>query len=67
MNDPLSGVIWGSYQMNTWPAAQLSVGPLGGVLISKELYRSAPTARQLSTPMVYVMKIRPGETRSLID
>ena len=31
VNDQLSGVTEGSSQMNTWPAAQMSPGPLGGV------------------------------------
>ena len=30
MIDQLSGVTEGSSQMNTWPAAQMSPGPLGG-------------------------------------
>ena len=32
MIDQLSGVTEGSSQMNTWPAAQMSPGPLGGSL-----------------------------------
>ena len=31
VNDQLSGVTEGSSQMNTWSAAQMSPGPLGGV------------------------------------
>ena len=31
MNDQVSGLTKGLTQMNTWPAAQMSPGPLGGV------------------------------------
>ena len=31
VNDQLNGLTEGSSQMNTWPAAQMSPGPLGGV------------------------------------
>ena len=36
VNDQLSGLNEGSSQMNTWPAAQMSPGPLAGVWIGWE-------------------------------